>query len=203
MRITQIRHCATAPVLFTSRKCKVAIPAREVLLRYALRQASLEPVVRAIRYRKARDMLPQQISLAGVVLDRADGSFLLKVCERRPYRSEEELARLNYALESNGLRLLERDALDIRREPLFSNARAVWSNQRYDVPLTDTLKIAAALDEHGRQPIFKLKWRARTTCDILAALCALACEDLVELNNIDEVRLGPGTLVSGRLKAGG
>ncbi len=195
MRTTQFRHCATDPVFFASRKCKIGIPAREVLLRYALQQASLEPMVRAIRYRKASDILPQQVSLTGVVLNRVDGNFLLKVCERRPYRSEEEAARLDYALKSNGLHLLERDAIDIKREPLFSNARAVWSHHRYDVPLMDTLKIASALGEGDEpQSILELKKRANTTCDILAALCALACENLVELN-IDRYRLGPFTIV--------
>jgi hypothetical protein len=199
MRTTQLRHCATAQIYFASRKCKVAIPVREVLLRYAVQQASLESTVRAIRYRKGSDILPHQVSLSGVVLDRADGNFLLKVCETRPYRSEEEVARLDYALQSNGLHLLERDAIDVRREPLFSNARAIWAHQRYDIPLLDTLKIAAALED-GLQSVIELKRSARPTSDILAALCALACDDLVQLTNIDDTRLGPRTMVRGRLK---
>jgi hypothetical protein len=198
MRTTQIRRCAAAPGFFITRKCKVAIPTREALLRYALQQASLESRVRAMRYHKALEIRCPQVSLGGVVLNRVDGNFLLKVCERRPYRSKEEVAHLDCTLESNGLRLLERDALDIKSEPLFSNARAVWSFNHYDVPLTDTLKIAAALDGHGLQSILELEERARPTCDILAALCALACEDLVELDNIREIRLGPDTMVRGR-----
>jgi hypothetical protein len=200
MRTTQLRHCATAKVFFTSRKCKVAIPIAEVLLRYALQQASLESTVRAIHYRKASNILPEQVSLAGVVLIRADGNFLLKVCETRPYRSDEEAARLDYALRSNGLRLLERDALDVRREPLYSNARAVWARRRYDIPLLDTLKIAAAL-EAGLQSVLELNRRARPTCDILAALSALACADLVQFTNIDDTCLGPRTIVRERRRA--
>src|ERR1700737_1665986 len=157
MRTTQFRHCATGPVFFASSKCKVAIPVREVLLRYALQQASLESTVRAIRYRKASDLQCPQVSLTGVVLDRVDGNFLLKVCERRPERSDEEVARLAYALESNGLRLLERDALDIKGEPFFSTPRAVWSHKRYHVPLKDNQKIAAALPEDGAQALLELE----------------------------------------------
>jgi hypothetical protein len=202
MRASQLRHCATAQVFFTSSKCKAAIPIHEVLLRYALEQASLESTVRAIHYRKASNPLPQREPLAGVVLDRADGSFLLKVCKTRPYRSFEEAARLDCALQSNGLRLLERDALDVRREPLYSNARVIWSYRRYNIPLLDTLKIAAAL-EAGLQSVRELSERARTISDIVAALCALACAGLVQLTNIDDTYLGPCTMVRGRARANG
>lgn len=119
MRTTQLRHRATAQV-FASCKCKVEIPVQNILLRYALQQASLESSVRAISYRKVADIQFPQVSLTGVVLDRVDGNFLLKVCEKRPERSDDDIAWLACALESSGLRLLERDALDIKREPLAS-----------------------------------------------------------------------------------
>jgi hypothetical protein len=194
MRPTQFRHWAIAPFSFTSPKCNVAIPGGQGLLRYALQQSSLDPLVRAIRYRKAFDIQCPKVSLSGVILNRVDGNFLLRVYERRPARSEDELARLTYALGRYGLRLLERDTIDVKREPLFSNAREVWWHERYDVPLIDRLKIGASLDEDGPQPIFRLKKRARPSCDILAAVCALACENLVKLN-IDDTRLGPRTMV--------
>lgn len=196
MRTTQLRHRATAQV-FASCKCKVEIPVQDILLRYALQQASLESSVRAISYRKVADIQFPQVSLTGVVLDRVDGNFLLKVCEKQPERSDNDIAWLACVLESSGLRLLERDALDIKREPLFSNARAVWSHERYSVSLRDRLKIAAALAEDGPQSILELEERARPTCDIIASLCALACEDLVELN-IHDTYLGPSTIVRGR-----
>jgi len=188
-----LRTTAVAPLFFTSPKCKVAIPCH-TLLRDALQQASLEPAVRAIRYRQAPNVLGVQASLAGVVINRMDGDFLLRVCELRPQRSAEELIRLADLLEARGLRLLERDALDIRREPLFSNARSVWSHERYHVSLHDRLRIAAALADDGPQSIGQLEERARPVCDALAALCALACEDLVELN-VHETALGPCTMV--------
>ena len=193
MRTTQFRHRATVSV-FASCKCQVAIPIQDVLLRYALQQASLEASVRAIVYRKVADVQFPQVSLTGVVLDRTDGNFLLRVHEKRPERSDDDVVLLAHALERTGLRLLERDARDIKREPLFSNARTVWSHQRYSVSLQDRLKIAAALAEDGPQSIFELEERARPTCDIIAALCALACEDFVELN-IHDTYLGPHTIV--------
>ena len=196
IRVAQIRHRARARVLFASPKCKVAIPARDLLLRNALRQASLDPSVRAIRYRPTMDLQDPSTQLTGVVLDGLDGTFLLAVCEVPPKRSDGELARLSDALRCNGLRLLERDAQDIKREPLFSNACEIWSHERYHVPLMDRLRISAALDE-GPLSILELEERVRPTSDILAALCALACANLVQLNIFD-TPLGSRTTVLGR-----
>jgi hypothetical protein len=194
MRPTQFRHCATAGPFFTSPKCKVAISVREALLRYAIQQAILDSLVRAIRYRKGLELQCPKVSLTGVVLDRVDGNFLLKVCETRPKRSEKDLARLTYALGRYGLRLLERDALDVKREPLFSNARTVWSQSRFNVSVSDRLTIGAALHADGPQSIRQLNAHARPSCDILAAVCALACENLVKLD-IADTRLGSSTMV--------
>jgi hypothetical protein len=197
MRNSQIRVAAIAPVLFSCHKCKAAIPIRHALERDAILQASLEPSVRAIRCRPAPDIHGTAASLISVILDRIDGSFLLVVCETRPRRSDAELDHLTKLLERHGLRLLERDTLDIRREPQFSNARAVWSYERYRIALPDRLRIAAALAEDGPQSIVELEERARPTCDVVAAVCALACEGLVELN-IHDAALGPHTIVRAR-----
>jgi hypothetical protein len=196
MRSNQLRHAA-APAFFSGPKCQVAIPVCHVLLRDALQQASLDSSVRAIRYRKTPDVYGAQSTPMSVVIKRIDGDFLLLVCQTRPQRNSEELARLAGVLESIGLRLLERDALDIKREPLFSNVRAAWSYERYHVPLIDRLTIAAALAEDGPQSMLELEERARPNCNILAAVCALACEDLLELN-VHEVPLGPRSIVRGR-----
>lgn len=196
MRITQLRHQAIVPPVFVSSKCKLAIPIRNVLFLHALQQASLDSSVRTIRSWEALDVHGLQVPLTGAVIDRMDGNFFLMVCETRPKRREEESMRLAEVLKFNGLRLFERDAVDIKREPLFSNVRAVWSHERYHVPLKDRLKIAATLTEDGPQSILELEDRARPACDILAAVCALACEDRVELN-IQDTCLGPHTNVRG------
>lgn len=196
MRCNQL-HSRVAPAFFTSPKCKVSIPIRHFLVRDALAQASLDPSVRAINYRQTPDLYGRKEGLNGIVLNRMDGDFLLVVCETRPSRSDSALAHFAGVLEANGLRLLERDAFDIRREPLFSNARAVWSHEHYHVSVNDRLKIAAALADDGPQSVVDLEERARTSNDILAQLCALACEDLVELN-VFEAPLGPRTIVRAR-----
>lgn len=185
-----------ASTTFSSPKCKVAIPIDNVLQRDALLEASLDAQVRALHYRKAPNLYGTPPTLMSVVLQRIDGDFLLAVCERRPQRSAADYERLSEVLASEGLRLLERDADDIRREPIYSNVREVWSNARFHVSIRDRLKIGAALAEDGPQTILEIEERARPCCDIIAAVCALACEGLLEID-IREAPLGPRSVVRG------
>ncbi|MGY3505201.1 hypothetical protein [Bradyrhizobium sp. USDA 4471] len=194
MRPSQFHHRTAGPALFVSPKCKAAIRIFNPLLRYALQQASLEPDVLAIR--KSSDLLGPQIPLKGVVIERVDATLFLTVCEDRPSRSNGDLARLIRALAANGLRLLERDASDIKTEPLFSNAREVWAHQRYPVAIKDRLKIAAALHQEGPQTILELEERVRPACDLLLGVCALACENRVVLS-LEKAPLSPHTVVVG------
>lgn len=196
MRPHQFRHRA-ARAFFIHPKCEMAIAVRDPLLLHALQQAALDRSVRAIHQQVGPEIECPQVSLAGVVLDRWDGSFLLEVHEIRPERSAEQAARLEFVLKRHGLRLLERDATDIRQEPLFSNVRLAWSFARYHVPITDRLRIALALEDGGPQSVLEVEERARPTCDTLAAVCALACQDLVGIN-ISRDPLGPRTIVFAR-----
>ena len=195
MRNSQLARRPNAPQLFIGPKCEVAIPIHNLLLRNALEQASLDPEVRAIRYRQAPNF-GAQVALTGVIIDRTDGRFMLAVCANKPFRLPEELDRIERMLANIGLRFLELDARDIKSEPIFSNAREIWSHQRYEVPLRDRLKISAALEE-GPQSILELEDRARPSCDILRALCALACENLVEIS-LAEMPLGVFSIVRAR-----
>lgn len=190
------RHPAARPSFFTGPKCSVSIPVHDALLLDALQQASLAFSVRSISYRTGPQLECPHVSLAGPILHREDGMFLLRVSETRPLRGSDESARLAHVIECHGLRLLERDGPDVRREPLFSNARAVWSHAGRPVSLIDRLKIGLALEEDGPQPIAELEERVRPACDLVAALCALACENLLRLN-IEDAHLGPRTIVLG------
>lgn len=195
MRTTQLTHRAIGTVLFDSPKCKASVPVRDPLLRSALQQASLDYAVRSIRYQAGPRLDCPRLSLAGIVLDRMDGLFLLKVYLVKPKRSAGEHARIEFALRCNGLQLLERDAREIRTDPLFSNARQVWEHQRDGVSLIDRLRISAVLAEYGPQTISDLEERARPDGDILRTVCALACQNLLTLN-IQDNPLGPSTMVA-------
>jgi hypothetical protein len=193
MRPHQFRHRVGKHTFFTSCKCETAVPVDARLLRYALEEAALDPAVRAIHYRTGPTIECPPASLRGVVLDRTDGRYLLRVYETRPQRSNEEMIRFIYALECHGLQLLERDTSDVLREPLFTNVRAVWSYAGYHVSIRDRLRISLALAD-GPQTLLELEERARASCDIVAAVCALACLDLVSID-LGEDLLGPRTIV--------
>jgi hypothetical protein len=181
------------PPFFMAAKCRAVIPVRDALTRDALLQAGLTPQVRAIHYR-APDLYRPQPALSGAVLHTTEGPFLLAVCQSRPWHSD---ARLTAVLHREGLRLLVRDAEDICSEPRFSNTRLIWSYADYRVPLLDRLKIAAALADGGRS-ITEIEAWARPSCDILGAVCALACENGIEFSDIGETPLTPDTVVHAR-----
>jgi hypothetical protein len=190
VRSSRRPECAS---IFASPKCPVGIPVNDVLVRHALEQASLESAVREILYRVGPRIECPAMALAGVVLRRRDGEFLLCVHEVRDERGEEESARLKFVLQRHGLQLLERDAEDIFREPLFSNVRIVWSYAGGCVSLKDRLRLSLAL-EKGPQRIIDLESRASPDCDLFAAVCVLACENLVRLT-LQDAPLGPQTIV--------
>jgi hypothetical protein len=196
MRATQFIRRPASSTFFTSPKCRTAVPVDNPLTRFTLQQASLDTAVRSIRYEAGLKIECPPISLAGIVLDRVDGTFLLRVHQTKPWRSAEERARLDYALRCNGLRLLEREAREIKAEPLFTNARQVWAHEREDVPLLDRLRISVTLAEYGPQLIRDLEARARPDGNVVAEACALACQNLLTLN-IDDRPLGPFTVVAG------
>lgn len=183
------------PFLFTSPKCRAAIPVHDILLRYALEQASLDSSVLAIHYRSGPEIECPPVSLSGVVLRRGDSAYLLRVHQKLPERSQEDYASLKFVLDRHGLRLLERDAKDLHREPLFSNARTIWSHAGRRVTLMERLKIAVALED-GPQSVIQLQDRTRLTSDVVGAVCALACEGLLRLD-IHNTALGPHTIVLG------
>lgn len=182
------------PLLFTSPKCRAAIPVRDILLRYALEQASLDSSVLAIHHRSGPEIECPPVSLSGVVLRRGDSAYLLRVHQKRPERSQEDHDSLKFVLDRHGLRLLERDAEDLYREPLFSNARTIWSHAGRRVSLMERLKISIALED-GPKTILELENLTRIL-DVTGSICALACENLLRLD-LHSQRLGPGTLVLG------
>jgi len=189
----QFVHNAT-PYLFLGPKCTVAIPVETFLQRDALREASLDPAVCAIHYRTAPNPYGTPPALMGVVLGRIDGDFLLDVCRVRPHRSKAANALIAERLASMGLRLLERDTADIRREPIYSNVHEVWSHEHYPVPIVDRLRIGAALCENGPQTVHELRQRARPDCHLVGAVCALSCEGLLTVD-VREGPLGEQTMV--------
>lgn len=195
IRVSTSSHRDSRASLLKSPKCRglVAVPTHDVLLRHALEQACLDCSVQEIQYRDGPVLECPPVSLRGFVLRTKAGAFLLRAQEVCPGYSAEDEARCNFVLRRYGLQLLERDTRDIFREPIYSNARNVWAHARKRVSLTDRLKLSIAL-QAGPQRVVELEDRVRLDCDTVAAVCALACENLVQLT-LHDARLGPHTVV--------
>lgn len=193
VRVSSSSRHDPRPPLFRSPKCRVAIPVHDFLIHHALEQASLDSFVREIEYRDGPLLECPTISLACVVLRTEVGAFLLRAHEVRPEYGDEDDACLRFVVSRYGLQLLERDARDIFHEPMYSNARNVWLHAGERVSLTDRLKLSVALQQ-GPQRIVELEDRVSLDCDVVAAVCALACENLVQLD-LRDAPLGPRTVV--------
>jgi len=200
MRITQFRtrpQTAAARVL-TSPKCESAIPVRDVLLRDAIVQASLDPAV--LKIEVAPLPVPDPSLAVNALVVERDGQRLLldnRMAEKKKPRSIDDEGALLVALEDLGLRLIELDPREIRKEPRFTNCREVWRHHRHGVALGDRLQIMQALAEDGPQSIMKLASRISPTVDVVASVCSLACSNILELE-LNERPLGPRTVVRER-----
>jgi hypothetical protein len=183
--------------LFISAKTATAIPARHPALRDALIQSSLDPQVRSIGYVASAFVASEQIELSAVVVLRDDGSFLLDVVPARRVRDIEEEGLLLIALANLDLQPLVVTAEDIRREPLCTNAKTVWTYRLHPVGIAMRMRILTVLQEDGPLRLACLLKRINAVRDPAPAVLALACSDLIELDLVSQP-LGPSTVARSR-----
>jgi hypothetical protein len=178
--------------LFFGAKAAGGIPITSPLLEDALIQASLDPEIERIE--RLAISHPSVAEAYAVLLRKGGRRLILDVVrqERRGGRavgddqSQAAVARL-------GLGLLRRSHADVRREPFYSNCKLVWSYVHHRVLVGDRIRIMQMLAEEGPLRIGDLVGEARFQGDPSAALMALACHDVVELD-FRNAALGPGTV---------
>jgi hypothetical protein len=200
MRITQFRSKAHAGArVFTSPKCASAIPVRDLLVRDAVVQATLDPAVRTIERVPLAGLADPSLAVNAVIIERDGQRLLLDVrkTEGKKPRTVDDEGALLVALEELGLTLVELDPVEIRREPRFTNCREVWRYHYHPVPLNDRLQIMHVLAEEGPRSIMELARSISPTVDVVASVCSLACSDILELE-LGEKPLGPRTMVRER-----
>lgn len=185
------------PDLFVSAKTSAAIPARQPALREALIQASLDPQVRTIGYVATAHVASEQVDLGAVVLRRDDGTYVLDVVPARPIRDLEDEGLALIALADLGLKTLTVTAEDIRRQPRYGNAQAVWAYRMHPVGIEMRMRILTVLQEDGPLRLGCLLQRVRAIRDPAPAVMALACSDLLELDLLS-APLAPTTMVGSR-----
>ena len=183
--------------LFVSAKTTAAIPAPHPLVRDALVLASLDPQVRSLEFIQTATVEAAQVALKAITIIRDDGRFYLDVVEARPVRDVEAEGLALIALDRMGLAPLTLTASDIRREPRFTDARAVWEYRTHPVGIALRLKILTVLQEDGPMPLGCLLKQIRATRDPAPAVMAMACSDLIEIDLVSRP-LGPSTIVRSR-----
>ncbi|MDB5670959.1 MAG: hypothetical protein JWO25_1918 [Alphaproteobacteria bacterium] len=180
---------ATVPI-FVSAKTTAAVPAGLKLLYDALVQSTLDPRVRSIDYFSGPSALASGLADGDIVITRHDGRFLLEVETSRPTDRPASSTR-------TALPLLTLTAAQIRRGPRYANSQHVWNYRTQPVTLALRLQVLQILGDEGPCRLGSLLPAIRTNADPAAALFALACQDLVELD-LDSQPVGPATVARTR-----
>jgi hypothetical protein len=186
------------PGFFVSAKTTAGpIPARHPALRTALVHASLDPAVRSISRIATGYVGRDPMEVDAVVLHRDDGRFLLDVVPARTPLKFDELVLRGIALRNLGLATLTVTSADLSAEPLRSNADLAWSHRGRPVPVDLRLGILEILLDDGPLSLGQLLQRVLADREPAAAVMALACDNLVELD-LKSGPVGPATLVRSR-----
>jgi len=185
------------PDLFTSAKTPAPVPARHPALRAALVQAALDPAIRSILHVPSAPAGSAQVDVDAVIIGNDDGRFVLDVVPARRVRQLDEEGLVQIALRQLGLRQFVVTAEDLAAEPRRSNCRAVWSYKDRPVPAAARIGILKIVADEGPLEFGRLLELIRSDRDPSAAVLALACSDLLELD-LASTPLGPMTVVRSR-----
>jgi hypothetical protein len=177
--------------LFVSAKTTRAIPVRCALFEDALVQASLDPPVRAIEPFPRSPLSPWSREPAVIVV-RDDGRFVLRV-EEATARSADATVPPGFGTDAPQRPEIVVTEADLRSEPRCSNNRLVWSHRRRRVSAGLRFQIIQTLREDGPMTLAELVSVVRILGNSAAAVLALACADLVELD-LGATPLGPATV---------
>ena len=193
----QNQRAAASGHLFISAKTSTAVPARHLLVRDALVEASLDPTVRSIDYIASARVAAASVKIDAVVIVRDDGRYVLDVLEARLLRDLDAEGLAQIALRDLGLTPLTITRGDIQREPRFTNAKLVWEYRTHAVGITLRMRILGILAEDGPMTLARLLVSIQSDRAPSPAILALACSDLLELDLVSQP-LGPSTIARSR-----
>lgn len=177
---------------FTSAKTTRPILVDGDLFRDALIRATLDPTVRMIGPLSGPTAA---CKLATVIRD--DGAFV--------YGVEDEFESLP-ALNEHRMRSLLRPLILIKtelyREPALSNDRLIWSHRMRRVSNGLRFQVLQTLAVDGPMTLGKLISVVRIPRRSVAAAFAMACADLVELDDLASRPVGTDTIIRCRSHSG-
>ncbi|WP_426434095.1 hypothetical protein [Bradyrhizobium genosp. P] len=173
--------------MFTSAKTSRPIRVDDIASRDALIRASLDPTIRAIE--SSPDPASAGTPKATIVV-RDDGRFEYGVDqdEGEPYRRH--------------LPALILTRRELYREPLFSNDRLIWSYKERRVSNGLRFQMLHALAVEGPMTLGDLISAVRIPRRSMAAAFAMACADLVELDDLASRPVGADTVIRCRSEFG-
>ncbi|WP_296706380.1 hypothetical protein [Rhodoblastus sp.] len=176
----QPSRVANAPI-FQCAKAKVLIPVRNRLVRDALIQTALDPEVTDIR--------PPEAEECSFDFRAARCSVEERVYVRSNADEEDELA-------GGDCDVVLHEPI-ILSEPRLTSARLVWSCRKRWVPPGDRVRVLHFLTEGGAAPLIDVAQAATSSPDGVAAVLALVCQDLLEID-LAQASLAPEMLVRRR-----
>jgi hypothetical protein len=187
---------------FSGAKVHGIIPVKSAIVQDLLIQCSLDPAITSITHLPTAEFRQAAVPLDAIVVWREGRRLALDLPDSRSPRNIDDDGLVLLTLAELGIDIVQVGVEQIKREPLFSNARIVWAYRRRAVPFSLRVQILHTLTEDGPLPLLDLLKSIRTPHDASAAVLALACADLVELD-LAEACLGPNTIVSIRRASDG
>jgi hypothetical protein len=181
--------------VLSTRKTPSAIPVGSPATRDIVFQSVLDPAVRRVEFLSRVVHEGSAVAVRSIVVTRDDKRFLVDLAGPHGFRGTREQETVDRGLEALGIERVEVSAQAIRREPRFSNARLVWQHHGTRVPRRDRERVVAYLSQHGPTSIGGLEVEIDTVIDMTTAVCALVCDDLLEID-IGAAPLGRSTRVA-------
>jgi hypothetical protein len=187
--------------LFISAKTLSPIRFTAPAVHTALVQVTLDPAVRSLGFVPALQVSNTTVTVDVAVISRSDGRYRLDVTDAHQVRDIDEEGLFLLALEQLGLPPLTLTREDLDREPHSSNCSLVWASRRVRVHASDRIRSLQLLIEEGSATLSQTAAEMRLASDPVAAVLALACLDLVEID-LRSSPLGPESIVRRRVPEG-
>jgi hypothetical protein len=187
--------CRPVVPLFASAKTTTGIPVLHDAVYAALLLQNFDPSVRRIDFASAPRPCAASLTFGTITLIRAEGRVILDIVDGKAAREPEPgTPAASRPVADADVPTISLTAEEIRNDARLPNARLVWSYRRTPVGIALRLQILEMLADEGPMTFSDLLGAVRTPADPAAALMALACSNLVEIE-LDRGPIGPSTKV--------
>ncbi|UGV26991.1 hypothetical protein E0H22_15620 [Rhodopseudomonas boonkerdii] len=172
----------TKPSLFIGYSSERAIPVRSHLHRDFLVQTTFDGAVRRIEFHPSLRIDDTIQRIDALIVDSDYGRHAIDLVEDRPPcdPTAEGLMHLAFAEGCTGIMTVT--SADIRREPRFTSARAVWRRRADNLHVDDREAVLGALEREGPLQLRALSGLIHTRRGLEAVIHTMACEGSVVID---------------------